>query len=324
MSKCLACLGALVIVVGIAGCGGDNCNVQATCSPSSSAHYQFCNGGGGADDCYYETGDGHKYHCITCGDCAQAQDEVAGWCATQPTTTVGGGCDQLQSVCDHCSDFSTRNSCDSTVSTYRATASGDTYCQAVLNAGTYSSCGGGGNTTGSTTGGDETCTSAQCPSGGRSYQFCSSTGASNCRYKTSDGQTFSCTSCSNCNTAASEVSSWCGGTTSGSTGSTTGSGGDSTCWSQTADACQTCCSTKHSDGFNYYKDGFITCTCASCTTECNASGDYCHGGNTGTSTCSTCLQNAYTNTCSSQLQADCSANAACSAFVSCASSCPTS
>src|SRR3954454_4771091 len=89
-------------VVLIAGCGSsDQCSVNTPCSPGSANHYQFCNGGG-ADDCLYFTGDGHKFHCTTCGDCSDARSQVASWCAdaaASNTTVNHSSLTCTQAVC---------------------------------------------------------------------------------------------------------------------------------------------------------------------------------------------------------------------------------
>src|SRR5690348_4885748 len=78
------CAGLFALI--LVGCANDDCTVATSCSTSNGNSYQFCNGGG-ADNCYYRTGDGHIYHCTTCGDCASAQDEVTRWCETAPAKT---------------------------------------------------------------------------------------------------------------------------------------------------------------------------------------------------------------------------------------------
>jgi hypothetical protein len=72
----------------------------------------------------------------------------------------------------------------------------------------------------------ETCTQAVCPLGGRTYKFCSSAGATSCHYVGSDGSSFRCQSCGNCQVAATQIASWCsmGGGTTGTNGGTTGTG----------------------------------------------------------------------------------------------------
>src|SRR4051812_36000500 len=83
----------------------------------------------------------------------------------------------------------------------------------------------GANQSGPSTGNRaETCQNSICPQGGGSYKFCTSPGASACRYVASDGTAFTCTSCSNCQAAVQMVTNWCASSaaTTGATGGTTG------------------------------------------------------------------------------------------------------
>jgi hypothetical protein len=74
----------------------------------------------------------------------------------------------------------------------------------------------------------ESCTQAVCPTGGRTYRFCSA--GNSCRYVSSDNQMFACVSCGQCSAAADRVANWCasfpmttsGGTSGGTTGATSG------------------------------------------------------------------------------------------------------
>jgi hypothetical protein len=262
------CLSFWLFALILAGCGGDDCTVATSCSTSNGNSYQFCNGGG-ADNCYYLTADGHKFHCTTCGDCASAQDDVTHWCSTVPTKP--------------------------------------------------------GNTTSNSNG--QTCSAAvSCGTG--SYQACASPTGSSCSYKTSDGHTYNCNSCADCQAAANQAVSWCtggsttssGGTTS-TTGGTTSSGGDAQCHAEATASCQTCCSQAHANGANYYADGYLSCACAYCTSDCGASGDVCHGGSSQTSACATCLNSAYNQNCSQTVLNSCQSNSACSAYLVCVSAC---
>src|SRR5438132_6267375 len=72
----------------------------------------------------------------------------------------------------------------------------------------------------------DSCTQAVCPSGGRTYRFCSAGGK--CGYVSSDGQHFDCLSCGSCSVAASALAAWCGTGSSTTTGGTTGSATGST------------------------------------------------------------------------------------------------
>lgn len=71
---------------------------------------------------------------------------------------------------------------------------------ALLIAGVLAGCGTG-----------ETCSQrATCPSGNGSFELCT-TGSSSCRYVTSDGKSFDCGSCADCQQAASQALAWCSG-----------------------------------------------------------------------------------------------------------------
>jgi len=50
-------------------------------------------------------------------------------------------CDKLQDICNACKDQNTKDACNQAVKTYRAAAgASDTYCQAAIDSGAYSSC----------------------------------------------------------------------------------------------------------------------------------------------------------------------------------------
>jgi hypothetical protein len=253
----------LLVLLALAGCGSsDQCEVNTPCSPGSANHYQFCNGG--ADDCFYISGDGHRFHCVTCGNCSEAQSLVSDWCQAQPAGTTSG----------------------------RSSNSGLT-------------CGG----------------TTSCLNGGGSYQACASLTGTQCVYQTSDGTSFNCNSCSDCNAAVQNVLAWCnGGGGSSSTGSSSG-GSDATCFSQTGTACQTCCAANHRDGSNYYAQAYITCGCGYCSAQCNVAGDVCHGGTSQSSDCANCLSTTAQQSCGQQLLTSCEGNAACSGFLGCVESC---
>jgi hypothetical protein len=240
-------------IVLVAGCGNnEQCAVDTPCSPGSANHYQFCNGGG-VDDCLYLTGDGHKFHCTTCGDCTDARSLVTDWCDAQATVTTNHS---------------------------------------------------------------QMCTSAACPTGSRSYSFCSSTGATACTYKGSDGTAFNCNSCSDCSAAAQEIAQWCSGSSTTSSG-----GGDSVCFGQATNACQTCCASNHTDGAAVYAQAYLSCGCGTCaSTSCTTAGDVCHGGSSQTSDCASCLSGAQ-QSCASQISAACSGSAACGLYLACVQRC---
>jgi hypothetical protein len=49
-------------------------------------------------------------------------------------------CDKLQDICNSCQDSTLKASCNSTVRSYKALPTGDTSCQAVIDAHTYDGC----------------------------------------------------------------------------------------------------------------------------------------------------------------------------------------
>jgi hypothetical protein len=239
------------------GCG-DDCTVDTACSPGSGNHYQFCNGGK-ADDCYYLTGDGAKLHCVTCGDCANAQSQVADWCEAQPDKPSGG---------------------NSNVSLSGA------------------------------------CTTATCPDGNTTYEFCASQTATGCGYRGSDGTVFACSSCTDCNNAASQIVSWCQGGGGNSTTTTT-NGSDSAC--KTSGDCQTCCAGLHSAGATAYRNLYVACACPLCNSQCGGASQCA----SNTADCIQCLTNAAQTTCQQALSSGCGNNADCDDFVQCAAQCTT-
>ena len=91
---------------------------------------------------------------------------------------------------------------------------------------------------------------------------------------------------------------------------------------------QTYCSTGAQFSFNL----LIGCACVAsvCQSSCNSSGDYCGGGapNVTTQACSDCLTAATgagavcDESAGSSLDQQCSANAGCAAYNTCANGCP--
>jgi len=75
---------------------------------------------------------------------------------------------------------------------------------------------------------NETCSSAVCPQGGKTYKFCSTGHAASCRYVGNDNRSFACKSCGDCRDAVSQISNWCALGVGTTTGGTTGVGGTTT------------------------------------------------------------------------------------------------
>jgi hypothetical protein len=73
----------LLLTLVLAGCGNqDKCSTATGC-PTARNYYQLCSGGT-SDDCYYQTSDNRRFHCVHCGDCDEARSSVTTWCATPP------------------------------------------------------------------------------------------------------------------------------------------------------------------------------------------------------------------------------------------------
>jgi hypothetical protein len=159
---------------------------------------------------YYEASNGVSYSCASCSDCGTASSDMSSYCAslTESTscssavscgsdgvtdtfceTLVGGTCSSAyyttssgeEYVCASCSD------CSSAVSSL------DSYCSSMQ---TTESCG----------------SSTSCGSLGYTYQVCEVISNGSCSelwYATSTGQTYVCSSCSDCSTAETELDSFC-------------------------------------------------------------------------------------------------------------------
>jgi hypothetical protein len=152
---------------------------------------------------------------------------------------------------------------------------------------------------------------ATCPGGGQTFQFCTTTGATACRYLTSDGHSFACSSCSNCGDATGRVTSWC---MSGPTDLAV------TCDALGPADCYRCCYSQHATGFVIVQQAH-SCICPLCP-DCAGS--------------LVCAQNAFPSTacetCSAQQQATgmpcvqytqaCARDADCMELLRCEQSCP--
>jgi hypothetical protein len=136
-------------------------------------------------------------------------------------------------------------------------------------------------------GGDDCGTSTAC--GAHSYRLCSG-GASDCYYRTSDGNSYHCTTCGDCSAALGEVTSWCEGQPASTTG---GAGGDigSTC-SGTSTPCpsgkgsfQACASPDGSACGIKTTDGtvFKCNSCSDCTAAGTQAAMWCEGDGTSSS-----------------------------------------
>jgi hypothetical protein len=191
------------------------------------------------------------------------------------------------------------------------------------------STGGAGATSGGTTGAQqtdggvrpgETCgTAATCGTSSQTYQLCMASGATcSARYLTGDGKSFACTSCTDCQSAAQMVTSWCGGATTG------GGGGDSACANKsTQSACADCCTAAHSTGLNTYNSNLQDCECnfpGDCVFECDTS--FCNDPTTTTSSCDNCMQSNLGPGDDCDQSTLCGGDSDCDALITCVGNCP--
>jgi hypothetical protein len=81
----------LLLAIFVAGCGGnkDSCVAATACMSDATKSTRLCSGA--ADDCYYQTSDGQRFHCVTCGDCAEAQAMAAAFCGDE-SALIGTNC----------------------------------------------------------------------------------------------------------------------------------------------------------------------------------------------------------------------------------------
>jgi hypothetical protein len=299
-----------------AGCGNGNatCSAATPCS-SGGAAYELCTES--ATACYYLTSDGSQFRCNTCGDCSAALSLTQSWCQRAPASTNNGT--RTGETCGQAVPCTTGVG----RSIKLCTSNGTTSCRYLTSDGTSFDCGSCANcqsaaslatswcTSSTSVNPTESCTSsgASCPNGS-SIQFCSS--GTSCRY-TVAGKSFACSSCSNCTSAAQQASQACTGTTNnGNTCAVPGA---------TQAACRACCGQLYPAGYAVAGQLLDQCTCALCS-ACSAN-TWCGGtvSSPGAS-CSQCIT-ANTSSCISQITPQCSADANCAQFGSCALACPT-
>jgi len=74
------------------GCGGnsrESCLAATACMSDATKSTRLCSGS--ADDCYYQSSDGQRFHCLNCGDCAEAQAMAAAFCG-DTSALIGSNC----------------------------------------------------------------------------------------------------------------------------------------------------------------------------------------------------------------------------------------
>jgi hypothetical protein len=208
---------------------GTTCSPKVACGTKGT--YEECttvNTGGACTSIDYQTSDGHTFTCAGCTSCDAAAQALSEYCAGStgnPTTTCGSSvtCGSEGYTYALCTTTSSSGTCQS--ESYEAT-SGVTYtCSSCGNCATAaqemsSYC--ASMTTPTTTCGS----SYSCGPNGATYYECTTDTGSTCTsadYETSDGQIYSCNSCSDCTSAYDSVVSYCDslGTTGQQCGTTT-------------------------------------------------------------------------------------------------------
>lgn len=145
------------------------------------------------------------------------------------------------------------------------------------------------------------------------YSACSENGCST-RYLAGSAS-FRCASCSNCQSALSQVLFFCAG------GGTTG--GDGSCANQaTSTDCSNCCANDHPSGYQRYIMLLATCECVSpgaCKSQCAAS--FCLDSTQDDALCDPCLANSNSGgVC--DVSTGCELDGDCAALLACAEACP--
>lgn len=318
-----AVLGAASLLLsGLAGCssasnglggGGHQTCSSATCPNGQT--YQECTStdpGSGACSASYSVG-GQTFNCASCGDCSQAAQQVAAACegstggdggtgsssggGSGSSSGGGNGACSSPQACGkggrtyvECTNLNTAGQCEAIV--YKTsdgqsfTCPGCTSCSgAAQQLATYcttSSSGGDGGT------GHESCTSSvPCGGSGLTYEECTTTGSGGVceqiRYKVSDGNVYTCASCSDCTAAVNSLDTYCQNqgnpTTNCTNWATCGTSSLSyeTCTTSLNGACQSIY-YETSDGYSY------TCnSCSDCSSASSSMENHCAAQTTSTS-----------------------------------------
>lgn len=289
------------------GGGTTTCSGTASCG-TSGITYASCTTveNGACTGMAYRTSTGQTFHCNGCTNCATAAQELTSYCdgaadggGGQTTCGSALSCGNTGYTYQQCTTL-TNGACTgiayqvSNGLTYQCNGCND--CSAALQQ-VASYC---QNTTPTTS-----CTSwTTCGTSSLSYESCTTSAGGACQamyYETSDSQTFSCNTCSDCSAAVTNMEAHCTAqTTTTSCGSATACGSTGVtyqlCETSTGGTCQ---SEYYSttDGHTY------TCSGCDCTTASATLGTYC--ASLGSFACGT-------GTCTSgQLCCNCSGTEEC-------------
>ena len=215
------------------GTGVTSCSAAQACG-TTGLTFQECTtvstSTGMCSGIAYNVSNGTSFDCASCGDCSAAVSSLDTFCqgGGTPTTTCGSAsaCGSNGYTYDLCTT-SLNGVCQSM---YYSTTSGQTYqcaaCGDCTAAGTSvgSYCASMSQTT--------SCgTASACGNTGVTYDLCTtSTGSCTSEYySTSDGQQYTCNSCSDCSAAVTSLNSYCASLNTLACGTTTCTTGNLCC-----------------------------------------------------------------------------------------------
>jgi hypothetical protein len=219
---------------GPTGDSGSNatCGAPVACG-AAGVTYEECTTAGADGQCaaiVYQVSDGRSFTCATCASCSAAQQQLSGYCGSQPDggsvdaagPEAGGDSGQEQTTCltpvacgaggltySECTTTEHGGACGSIAyrvsngSVYTCASCGDC-TSAIEQLDTF--CADQGPPVTSCT------AAAPCESSPLTYQTCTTSLDGNCQstsYQTSDGQTFACAACGNCGAALQSLDAYC-------------------------------------------------------------------------------------------------------------------
>jgi len=167
------------------GGNGLTCGAPTACGAAGNGRtYEECTQvtpGGQCSAIVYQVSDGHAFTCAGCANCGPVQQQLASYCATAPSGDAGSSSGGDASTGDSSTDADAGSDADA----------GD-------------DAGGGGTTC---------LPGVACGSGGLSYEECTTTGrggaCTSIQYEVSNGTSFACASCSDCNSAIQQLDAYC-------------------------------------------------------------------------------------------------------------------
>jgi hypothetical protein len=197
--------------------GTRTCSAPSPCGTAGTTTEE-CTTTDATDTCtaiVYETSDGHEFACASCASCMVAQEQLASYCAEAPppppppleagtSCTAPSSCGGTGSTYSTCTTTDDDGTCTgisyktSTGGAYSCASCSD--CSAALAALTAHCT-------------SVTCTTPATCTASSTYDLCTTTGLSGAcisqAYKTSTGNVFACSGCSNCASAEASLDSAC-------------------------------------------------------------------------------------------------------------------